>query len=170
MATVTVLRFSTAEGAEEAMRAIQGLQKQHLVRLHDGAVVSWPAGRRSPRARQLVNLAGIGAMNGMLWGMLFGLVFFVPLYGMAAGAGSGALGGAFRDYGIDDDFVKRVRSSVTEGTSALFLLTSDAAVERVVEAMKSTRVELIATSLSSEQEQVLRSAFRQGPERSEVLF
>lgn len=28
----------------------------------------------------------------------------------------GALGGAFRDYGIDDDFIKRVRASAPEGT------------------------------------------------------
>ena len=35
----------------------------------------------------------------------------------------GALSGLFSDYGIDDDFIGSVREQVTEGTSALFLLT-----------------------------------------------
>ena len=42
---------------------------------------------------------------------------------MAVGAAAGALAGSLADYGIDDDFIKNVREKVTEGTSALFLLT-----------------------------------------------
>jgi uncharacterized membrane protein len=91
--------------------------------------------------------------------MLFGLIFFTPLFGMAVGFGS--LGGLSRDFGIDDDFMKRVRSQVTEGTSALFLMTSGAVMDRVADAMKSTKFEIIATNLSEEQEQNLREAFGQ---------
>jgi uncharacterized membrane protein len=76
-------------------------------------------------------------------------------------AAFGALGGAFRDYGIDDDFIKRVRSQVTKGTSALFLMTSEAVMDRVVEGMKDVKFEIIATNLSKEQEQKLREAFGQ---------
>jgi uncharacterized membrane protein len=67
----------------------------------------------------------------------------------------------FRDYGIDDDFIKRVRSQVTEGTSALFLMTSEAVMDRVVDAMKNVKFEIIATNLSKDQEQKLREAFGQ---------
>jgi uncharacterized membrane protein len=80
---------------------------------------------------------------------------------MAIGATFGALGGAFRDYGIDDDFIKRVRAQVTEGTSALFLMTSEAVMDRVVEAMKNVKFEIIATNLSHEQERKLHEAFGQ---------
>lgn len=97
----------------------------------------------------------------MFWGLLFGLIFFTPLFGMAIGAAFGALGGAFRDYGIDDDFIRRIRSQVTEGTSALFLMTSDAVLDRVADAMKDVQLEIIATNLSKEQEQKLREAFGQ---------
>jgi uncharacterized membrane protein len=93
--------------------------------------------------------------------MLFGLLFLSPLFGMAVGAAAGALGGAFRDYGIDDHFIKDIRNQVTEGTSALFLMTTDAVVDRVVDAMKEIRFEIIATNLSREQEQKLREAFGQ---------
>ena len=161
MATVTVLKFPTVEGADNALSQVQDLQKQHLIKLHDAAIVSWPVGKKSPRTRQLVDLVSVGALSGMFWGMLFGLIFFTPLFGMAVGAAFGALGGAFRDYGIDDDFIKRVRSQVTEGTSALFLMTSEAVMDRVVDAMKDAKVEIIATNLSKEQEQKLREAFGQ---------
>ena len=61
--------------------------------------------------------------------------------------------------GIDEDFIKSVRSKVTEGTSALFLMTSDAVEDRVVEAMKQSKFEIIATNLSKEEEDKLRTAF-----------
>jgi uncharacterized membrane protein len=161
MAAVTVLKFPTADGAAHALNGVQELQKQQLIKLHDAAIVSWPVGKKSPKTKQLVDLVGIGAMSGMFWGLLFGLIFFAPLFGMAVGAAFGALGGAFRDYGIDDDFIKRVRSQVTEGTSALFLMTSEAVMDRVVEAMKNVKFEIIATNLSREQEHKLREAFGQ---------
>lgn len=161
MAAVTVLKFATAEGAGNALNRIQDLQKQHLIKLHDAAIVTWPAGKKSPRTRQLVDLASAGALGGMFWGMLLGFIFLAPLFGMAVGATVGALSGAFRDYGINDDFIKRVRSQVTEGTSALFLMTSEAVIDRVAEAMKDVKFEIVATNLSREQEQKLREAFGQ---------
>lgn len=159
MATITVLKFSTADGANNTVRAIQDLQDQHLVQVHDAAIVSWPAGKKIPRTRDLADMAGAGALGGMYWGMLFGLIFFTPLFGMAAGFGS--LGSLSREFGMDDDFMKRVRSQVTEGTSALFLMTSGAVVDRVADAMKTVAFEIIATNLSEEQEQNLRDVFGQ---------
>jgi uncharacterized membrane protein len=161
MATVTVLKFPTAEGANDALGLVQDLQKQHLLKLHDAAIVSWPKGKKSPTTRQLVSLVAAGALNGMFWGMLFGLIFVTPLFGMAIGAALGSLGGAFRDYGINDDFIKQVRSKVTEGTSALFLMTSEVVMDRVVEVMSHLNFEIIATNLSWEQEKELREAFGQ---------
>jgi uncharacterized membrane protein len=161
MAAVTVLKFGTADGAQEALARVAGFQKEHLIKLLDAAIVSWPLGKKSPRTRQIVDLVKIGAMSGMFWGMLFGVIFFVPIFGMVAGAAMGALGGSFRDYGIDDDFIKRVRAQVTEGTSALFLMTSDAVLDRVSAGMKDLTFEIIATNLSAEQEQTLREAFGQ---------
>jgi uncharacterized membrane protein len=159
VAAVTVLKFSEPDGAEKALGEIQSLQQDHLIKLLDAAIVSWPRGKKSPKTRQLVDLVTFGAMGGMFWGLLLGVIFLTPLFGMAIGAAFGALGGAFRDYGIDDDFIKRVRSSVTEGTSALFLMTSDAVMDRVSERMKNLKFEIIATNLSKEQEDQLRELF-----------
>jgi uncharacterized membrane protein len=159
MATVTVLKFATPQGARDVLSRVQDLQKQHLIKLHDAAIVSWPAGKKCPKTQQLVDLVGIGAASGMFWGMLLGFIFATPLFGIAVGAAFGALGGAFRDYGIDDEFIQRVRTQVTEGTSALFLMTSEAVVDRVAEAVKDVKFDFIATNLSKDQEQKLRETF-----------
>jgi uncharacterized membrane protein len=160
MATLSVLKFETADGAEKALETVKELQKQILIQLHDAAIVTWPVGTRRPKTHQLVNMAGVGALGGAFWGMLFGLIFFVPFLGMAVGAAMGALFSGFRDYGISESFVKDVRTKVTPGTSALFLLTSDAVQDKVIEAFKQLpRFELLSTSLSKEEEQKLRDAF-----------
>ena len=159
MATITVLKFDNAEGASEALDTVQSLTKQHLITLHDAAVVTWPEGKKQPKTKQLANLAGMGALDGAFWGMLFGLIFFVPFFGMAVGAAMGALSGKFADYGIDDDFIKSVQNQVTESTSALFLMTSDAVMDKVADAFKGVKFELIASNLSKEQEDELRAAF-----------
>lgn len=159
MATITVLKFDNAEGAGEALDTVQSLSKQHLINLHDAAIVTWPEGKKKPKTKQLANLAGVGALDGAFWGMLFGLIFFVPFFGMAVGAAMGALSGKFADYGIDDDFIKSVQNQVTEGTSALFLMTSDAVMDKVADAFKGVEFELIASNLSKEQEDELRAAF-----------
>lgn len=91
--------------------------------------------------------------------MLFGLIFFIPLIGAAIGAAMGAAGGALSDVGINDQFIDSVRSEITEGTSALFLLSENAVMDKVRSAFEGTQVELVSTNLSDEQEQALRAAF-----------
>ena len=70
-----------------------------------------------------------------------------------------AVGGAFTDVGIDDDFIRRVRDEVTPGTSALFVMSSDAVVDKVKEAFAGSSPELIFTNLTDEQEAAIREAF-----------
>ena len=91
--------------------------------------------------------------------MLFGLIFFIHLLGLVAGAAIGALSGSMIHIGINEDFIKSIRSKVTEGTSALFLMTTGAVEDKVVEAMKQTKFELIASNLSKEQEDKLHATF-----------
>jgi uncharacterized membrane protein len=159
MGTLSVWKFDSAEGAERAVATLEGLSKQNLIKIHDAATVSWPVGAKKPKTRQLSDLTGAGALGGAFWGLLFGLLFFVPLLGMAIGAAAGALTGSMADVGIDNDFIKSVREKVTPGSSALFLLSSDAVQDKVREAFAEHRPELIQTNLSQEQEDQLRAAF-----------
>ena len=159
MATLTVLKFPSADGAGNALDKVVSLQKLQLITLQDAAIVTWPEGKKSPKTKQMVNMTGVGALQGSFWGMLFGLIFFVPFFGLAVGAAMGALSGHFADYGIDDAFIKRVREQVTEGTSALFLMTSGAVLDKVADAFKGVDFEIIATNLSKEQEEKLQATF-----------
>ncbi|MEU4769739.1 DUF1269 domain-containing protein [Actinosynnema sp. NPDC023794] len=152
-------RFDTPEGADDAVSTLGGLAQRKLITVHDAATVSWQPDRKKPKTRQLQDLTGAGALGGAFWGMLFGLLFLVPLLGAAIGAAAGALTGRLTDVGIDDTFVKRVRDEITPGTSALFVLSSDAVVDRVQQEFAGSRAELLFTNLSQEQEHTLREAF-----------
>jgi uncharacterized membrane protein len=159
VATLTVWKFDDAEAADKAVSTLESLAKQQLITVQDAATVSWPNGTKKPKTRQLHSLTGAGALGGAFWGMLFGLLFFVPLLGLAVGAAMGALAGSLSDVGIDDAFIKRVRDEVTPGTSALFLMSSGAVMDKVRDAFRGQQPELVSTNLSDDQERALREVF-----------
>lgn len=161
MATLTVWKFPDAEAAERATQTLASLESQNLINVQDEAIVTWPQDKKKPRTIQEHNMVGAGALGGGFWGLLFGLIFFIPLIGAAVGAAIGALSGSMVDVGIDDNFIKQIRQEVTPGTSALFVLTSDAVEDRVLDAFKDgfPGASLIATNLSKDQESNLRKAF-----------
>jgi uncharacterized membrane protein len=140
---------------------VQDLSKQQLITVQDAAIVTWPQGKKKPKTKHLADMTGAGALGGAFWGMLFGLIFFIPFFGMAVGAVLGALTGHFSNYGIDKDFIKKAQDKVTEGSSALFLMTSDAVKDKVTDAVKKSglKFEIFYTNLSDEQEQQLKEDF-----------
>src|SRR6266705_307988 len=101
-ASLVVLKFPTAEGAQMMLGRLESLQKQQLITVNDGAIITWPAGASKPKTKQLTDMTGVGALGGAFWGLLFGLLFFVPFFGLAVGAAMGALAGHFAHYGIDE--------------------------------------------------------------------
>lgn len=152
MNTLTVWRFASPHAAEEALPLLTG------VAVDDAALVSWPPVRRTPATRELGSLTGPGKLWHGFWGMLLGLVFLTPLAGPAFGAAAGALAGSLADFGVADDFVKRIRDAVTPGTSAIFILSSRAAADHVARLLDDLGAEVVRTELSMEQEQHLRDA------------
>ena len=159
MATLVMLKFDTPDGAEQSLDLAESLQQQ--LQIIDGATVIWPKGKKKPKTSQLTHLGTVGgALDGAFWGMLLGFMFFVPLFGTAFGAAMGALSGHFGNYGIDHDFVKQVRTKVTEGTSGLLLLLGTMTADKVMEAFKSApHFEILATNLTHKQERKLKEAF-----------
>jgi len=158
MTTLTVWKFDDPAGAERTVATLEKLAKQELITVHDAATMSWPEGAKKPKTRQLHNLTAGGALGGMFWGMLFGLIFFVPFLGAAIGAATGALAGSMSDVGIDDEFIKSAREELTPGTSALFVMTSNAVPDKVKAEMEQLglRPKLLQSNLSQEQEDAQR--------------
>ncbi|MBA2955113.1 DUF1269 domain-containing protein [Nocardioides sp. MAH-18] len=166
MPSLTVWRFDTPAGAARAAQLLDDLagdpdfQDDQTVALHDAAVVEWDAKERRPRTWQVAAPALTGALDEGFWALLFGLVFFVPLLGAAVGAAGGAVAGSLADIGIDDRFINRVRDQVTPGSSALVVLSSRAAVDRVHAAVADVpRAELIVADLADAHLAALREVF-----------
>lgn len=158
MSNLVVLSFKSEDEAPAFLDKVAELQKQQLIHIDDAATAIRHENGKV-KVKQANSLVGAGALGGAFWGMLFGLLFFVPFLGVAIGAATGALFGKASDYGINDDFIKKVSDSITPGTSAAFLLVSDAKMDKVVEALKPYGGEIIHTSLSNEQELQLKEAF-----------
>src|SRR6266700_8261659 len=53
MATLVVFKFPTAEGAQTMLSTLARLQKQQLIQIQDGAILTWPAGAKKPKTTQL---------------------------------------------------------------------------------------------------------------------
>ena len=161
MATITGYTFDSVDGAGQMLDLVQKLAKQQLITLDDAAMVTWPQNKKKPKTKHLDDMTGAGALGGAFWGMLFGLIFFVPFFGMAVGAAMGALVGHFANLGIDKSFIKSAQEKVQPGTSALFLMTSDAVQDKVRDAVRRSglKFDLFYTDLSDEQEKQLHDDY-----------
>jgi uncharacterized membrane protein len=77
--------------------------------------------------------------------------------GAITGAGAGALSGSLTDYGIPDDFVKKLGKTIPEGSSALFVLFKKVNEDKVLPELESYKPRVLKTSLSNEAEQKLKT-------------
>jgi uncharacterized membrane protein len=155
--------------ADEVLNKLRSLQKEYLIDLEDACVVERDKGGKI-HIKQAVNLAGVGAamggLRGAMWGTLVGLLFLNPLAGMAiggiAGAGVGALSGSLTDYGIRDDFIRKLGETIPEGSSALFVLFRSVTEDKVLPEIEPYKPRVLKTSLSNEAEEKLRAALSKG--------
>ena len=161
MANLTAWKFERPDGASQAVRTLKELQDEGLIVIDSAAIVEWPQGNKKPKTRQVDDMTGPEAVSGAFWGFLFGILFFVPLFGAAVGAGIGALHGSLGHVGIDEKFIDQVKGAVTEGTSALFLMSSSGVGDQIQRRFIGTNPELIATNLGPDQEAKLREVFGQ---------
>jgi uncharacterized membrane protein len=161
--SLSVWIFDTAEEAEPALRTLGRLEMQGHLDVDDAAVLTWPSGDIRPRTYQAGSACGDTALSGAFWGLLFGLVFLLPLTdrlreGTDDGFGLGPVG-------LPDRFLGEVRHRVGPGTSALFLLTPDAAVERVAAAVGATGSDGLVVLFAGPEERALHRAFAAAQER-----
>jgi len=100
---LTALSFNTSDGAHEMWTLLNRLRRQNFITIHDAVVVSWPDFKEKPITHRLHRMAGAGKP------------FSTPL-----------------EMGFDDEFVRQVRSEVTKGASALFILTCNTVMKQVM--------------------------------------
>jgi uncharacterized membrane protein len=100
-----------------------------------------------------------GAGWGAVLGLLIGTLFFIPVIGGLAGAAIGALAKRTEDVGITKEQLEKIRTEVTEGTSALFVVTEQANIDRLGERMRGVHGTLIATNLTDAERSTLLETF-----------
>ena len=138
--STTAWRFSGTEGADDAVLRLKQLDTQELIVVQDVAVLRWPQYAAAPQVQEHVTDEGSNASS---------------------------LAKKLMKVGIDSSMVESVRGDMTPGTSALVLLSTDAAVDTVAQAFEGRAMELIRSDLSVQQEDQLRAAFTNpaGPQR-----
>ena len=160
MANLVVLGFDNKATAERVFGLVtDDLPKQQLLQLGDAALV-WREQDGKPRIQQAVNTTRSGAASGALWGTLIGLIFLNPLVGLAVGAASGAIAGKLTDIGIDDTMMKQLGKQLQPGKAAVFALVQSATRDKVIEALRPYRPEVLETSLPYDDQDALVKALQ----------
>jgi uncharacterized membrane protein len=159
MTTFTVWKYDDVGGASQAATLLRNAQADGLVKVLDHAVVTWPVGADRPTTEHGHDDAKRGAGWGALWGLVVGSLFLVPVVGGVAGAAIGAVSKSTKDLGIDKQTLERIRTELTEGTSALFAVTDEGDIDRLGERFTGLRSTLVATNLTAEERKVLLETF-----------
>ena len=53
MGTLTVWKFDSPNGADDATDVLRNLASKKLITIHDAATVRWEEGKKKPKTRQL---------------------------------------------------------------------------------------------------------------------
>jgi uncharacterized membrane protein len=165
MSDLICVAFKDKDTADRALDELREMQREYLIDLEDACVAVREMDGKV-RLKQAVNLVSLGTtssgLSGMLWGSLVGLLFLNPLAGMALGgvigAGTGALAGRMTDYGIPDDYIRKIGGTIEPGTSALFVLVRKVNPDKVLPELSKYQGTVLRTSLTNEQENRLKEA------------
>jgi uncharacterized membrane protein len=159
MTTFTVWKFDDATEAQRAVKVLKDAAADGLVRIDDHAVVTWPEGEDHARVDHSYDDPKRGAGWGALWGVLTGALFTVPVAGAVVGASIGVMSKMTDGTGITPKDIDRLRDEVTPGTSALFLVTEGAQLDRLGERFHFGNKTLIHTNLTDAERATLLETF-----------
>ena len=159
MTTFTVWKFEDPDGAENAASILKGVEAEGLIKVLDHAVLTWPVGKSRPTLKRTHDATWHDTSWGALWGLIVGGLFFMPLLGAAAGAGIGAILQATEGVGIGKDQLEAIRTQVTEGTSALMVITDEGNLDRVGEHFHGMHWTLVDTNLTGPERKLLLETF-----------
>lgn len=156
--------FDSSLRAQEALLAAMRLVAREHLKLEDAAVVAKVRGR--VRITQTKDVSpSQGAVGGAWIGILAGLLLGPggPLVGGALGAAAGGLFAKLRDFGIDDDQMKRMGEELADGEAALFLLVEDCHRMRALHEVSRFPGRVLATTASAELAEEVRSRLAVDP-------
>lgn len=159
MTAFTVWKFPDADGAEHALKLLKRAESDHLIEVLDHAVVTWPEDSPQPRMTHGHEGTGRAAGKGAFWGLLAGALFTVPVLGAAAGAAIAGGAKSAEGLGISQEQLETMRKEITQGTSALFLVSESGDLDRVGERFRGVHMTLVQTNLTPAERSTLLETF-----------
>jgi uncharacterized membrane protein len=143
MPSLTVWRYPTPLGVEAGELLLRRLEERGALTVHDAVTVIWMPGADQPDVRRVRHRTAGAAGRGTFWGALVGTLVLAPVAGAAVGATAAAVASRLRHAGVPAETVSALTGALTPGTSALFVVTSDADPAVVGPAVADTEAELI---------------------------
>jgi uncharacterized membrane protein len=135
----TAWRFGGTEGADTAVMRLQQLDSQGQINLTDVAVLRWPEYAATPMVQE---------------------------HATEGGGKVATLMHRLQHPTIDGSMIETVKGDLSPGTSAVVVLSSDAAVDAVVHAFEGIPLELIRSDLSVPEQDRLRLAVIEARKRA----
>ena len=158
MNQLIVVTFDHLEDARTAMQRLRSLESEGRIRFEDTAVVEREAdGTAHVRNEVSGTTEGAAVIGAVVGGIL---AFAFPLAGIAIGGALGAAVGKLLDTGVSGKFVDELKTTLTPGRSALFLVVKDAQVGVLIASLRDFKGEVTQTTLDSEAEEALREALK----------
>ncbi len=159
MSNLVVITYPDQETGQKVFVELDNLQKQQLLTLEDAAL-AYKDGKGKVKIKQTLEnqYTGAAAAWGGFWGLLIGLLFLSPIFWGVVGALLGGILGKTADIGLDNKFIKEVGESLDPGGSAVFMLIIKATEDKVIEDLRQFGGHVYQTSLSQEDETLLKKA------------
>ncbi len=149
--------FRTASMSLRAISRVMLSADRRVMPLDDSAVIVKDEKGKIHVKDQMDRGVKVGAVSGGILGLLLAFVFF-PIAGMVIGAVAGGLIGKSLKLGISKSFIKDVTDSMTENSSALFVVVRESDPAFALAALRQYEGKVLHTTLSTEDEETLRRA------------
>jgi uncharacterized membrane protein len=156
MNQLVVLAFDHFADARDALHGLRDLEHRGLIRFEDTAMVERDPDGTAHVKNEVSGTTETAAVVGAIIGGV--LLFAFPPLGVAIGAALGAVVGVSMDTGVSGDFVDEVKTTLTPGRSALFLVVKQSDADAVMAALRPYKGDVIQTTLDSEGEEAFRQA------------
>jgi uncharacterized membrane protein len=153
-----VIVFAGETRAGEVLQVVQRLHEQHIVDLHNTAIVVRNAKGQIAIHETNDFTPGQGVVAGGLVGGLVGMLTGNLARDALLGAGAGYVASRVLDLGFSDDFLRQIGEAMIPGSSALVLAIEFERVDEAIRALEPYRGKILRQTLPPDVAQKLAAA------------
>jgi uncharacterized membrane protein len=156
-----VVVFQGETRAGEVLQVVQRLHEQHIVDLHNTAIVVRHADGKIAIHETNDLTPGQGVVAGGLVGGLVGVLTGNLARDALLGAGAGYVASRLVDLGFSDDFLRQIGDAISPGSSALVLAIEFQRVDEAIRALDPYHGKILRQTLPPDVAQRLAAAMEE---------